>query len=246
VGGRVCSDAAGGQRGRPSLVRRARAGDWPGDPKVPPPVAPVQGSTQSRVCATGLVPCPCADHGEGGPDGGAVPALRRAGRAQAARGRLRAADRPGRAGAQGDPLVRDVDRPVVGAGGLAGRAGGHPGRDGVDRGVLGAGLEPAGGAVRAGAGQRAVHQGGPGAQDRRQGQRVDRRPAAARAGEAELRAGAAAAGAARADPLSQQPGRGAGARGQPHPEDAGGGQHQAGLGRLRRAGGPRGAPCCSG
>ncbi len=85
------------------------------------------------------------------------------------------------------------------------------------------------------AGQRASPQAGPGAQDRRQGRRVDRPALAVRPAGPQLHPAAADPRPARADaaagPAGPRPRRG----GQPHPEGAGGGQHQAGQRRQRRA-----------
>ena len=85
----------------------------------------------------------------------------------------------------------------------------HARGHGEHRGLLEAGLEPVGGAVRAAPGQCAARQGGAGAQDRRQGRGVAGRPAAPRVAARQLRARPAAAGTAGADPLPHEPGPGA-------------------------------------
>ena len=102
--------------------------------------------------------------------------------------------------------------------------------------LLEADLEPAGRAVRPAAGQRPPRQGRARAQDRRARLRVAGRSAAARAAHGQLRPRPAAARAARADPLPDEPGAGADGGGQPPAEDPGRRQHQAGLGGHRYPG----------
>src|SRR5436305_1712533 len=81
------------------------------------------------------------------------------------RRRLRRAGRPRRRGRPGGPQLRHHDRRAAGAVRLAGRAGRGPGRDGVDRRLLEADLQPPGGPLPRHAGQRPAHQAGPRAQD---------------------------------------------------------------------------------
>ena len=90
------------------------------------------------------------------------------------------------------------------------------------------------GAFRADCRQRTAHPQRAGAQNRCEGFRVDRRSGAARPNRQELRAASAAAGTARASPLSAQGGGEPGGRTQPAPEALGNRQHQAGERRFRR------------
>jgi hypothetical protein len=151
--------------------------------------------------------------------------LRRSGRAQG-NGRRHGAPPPGqRQGAAAHAHLRHHDRATAGVGRLVGSGRRDPPGHGIDRGLLEADLEPAGGPLRNLVGQRPAHQARAGAQDRRPGQRMDRAVAAVRFAARQLRAADAAAGAARADPPAAAVGAGQGVGGQPHPEGARGRQH---------------------
>jgi hypothetical protein len=130
-------------------------------------------------------------------------ALRRVGRAQRHRGRLRAHPRiRGRASA-GAAQLQGHDGGAAGVGGLAGQLPGDAGRDGGDRLLLEAGLAGPGGPVRVLAAQRAARAQPARPQDR-PGRRGLAMPAGrARPGPTQLRAAPPDPGAAGSDPLSQ-------------------------------------------
>ncbi|KAJ3050758.1 hypothetical protein HK102_012203, partial [Quaeritorhiza haematococci] len=150
--------------------------------------------------------------------------------------RLRLARRRRRAAAGGAEF-RDHDRRDPGVGRLAGRARGRVGGHGEHRRLLEADLQPPGAPVRGDGGQRPAHQAGAGAEDRRQGRRVDRPAAPARAALAELHPAAADPRAPRPHPPAHAIGPATRHGGQPGPEGAGGRRHQAGERRQRRPGG---------
>jgi hypothetical protein len=162
-------------------------------------------------------------------DGQDQPAVRGTGRSQGLGLGLRPRRRQGRL----DRTLRDQRPRAAAAGRPPGVAGRDRRGDGVDRRLLEAGLEPAGGPLRTDAGQRPAREAGPRPQDRREGLPVDRRAAGARAAQAQLRARPPAARAARPDAAAGAAAGRPGAGGEPPAQDAGGRQRQARVGRDR-------------
>ena len=171
--------------------------------------------------------------------GYSLPPLRRHRCPQEQRRRLRPLRRPPRQGLRGDPHLLDHDRRPAGPGGLADRPRRHARGDGIDRRLLEAGLQHPGGRRLRHSGQRRAHQEGARPQDGRQGLPVDRPVVAARLAPRQFRAAATNPRAAGPDPAADAVDPGTVGGGQPHPEGAGGRQHQAGRrgdGRARRLG----------
>src|SRR5208337_4681131 len=139
-------------------------------------------------------------------------------------------------GSIGVGAVCDHDAGPFGAVGVAGRDQDHPCGDGGDGRLLEAGLARAVPRLQPGSRQRLAHPQRAGPQERRQRRDLDRRPSRPRADPRQFRAAAADPGPARPDPHAAR----ADARDRPsHPADsgdAGGGQHQAGLGHFRHPG----------
>src|SRR5271166_3465739 len=139
-------------------------------------------------------------------------------------------------GSIGVGAVCDHDAGPFGAVGVAGRDQDHPCGDGSDGRLLEAGLARAVPRLQPDSRQRLAHPQRAGPQERRQRRDLDRRPSRPRADPRQFRAAAADPGPARPDPHAAR----ADARDRPsHPADsgdAGGGQHQAGLGHFRHPG----------
>ena len=139
-------------------------------------------------------------------------------------------------GSIGVGAVSDHDARPFGAVGVAGRGQGHARGDGGDGRLLEAGLARAVPRLQLGSRQRLAYSQRAGPQERRQRCDLDRRPSRPRADPRQFRAAAADPGTARPDPHAAR----ADARDRPsYPADsgdAGGGQHQVGLGHFRHPG----------
>ena len=181
-----------GSRPSPTLVPRARLKVWPG-PRAPQPVAPVVRGARRAVCSTPRSSGRMAESwGEfdrwrlSSPVARAWTFTRRRS-SPASDGSSPTAASTSRSA----PYLRHHDRRAARTGRLAGRPRRRPGRPGIDRGLLEAGVQPPGGPLLAAGGQRPAHQAGPRAQDRREGLPVDRPVAPARPAAAQLRPAAA-------------------------------------------------------